>query len=316
MSRQFSSNLRGKVKNFDLPKNRPLVPLYEAVVNSLNAIDERVEKCGAYKGVIEIEVVRERTLISDSDSNTVFGFIVKDNGIGFDNDNMASFMEADSEYKMRIGGKGVGRFSWLKAFSSVEIESTYFDEGFVTRSFEFSLDHSDIEDKLEETPEKDDYSTVIKLNGYQKEYAKYVPKHLDVIASHIIQHCLVYFLRKNCPEIYVYDQAERKSLNTMFKERFNTDDSTCSFIVGEQTFDLLNIRITDKTSTHRNKLFLCANERLVEIRDLEQLITNLDSNIYESENYWYLGVLTGKYFDENVDMNRLSFNILQDSFNI
>lgn len=313
MSRPFSSNLRGKVKNFDLPKNRPLVPLYEAIVNSLNAIDERSEKCGSFNGIIEIEVIRECTLFSDSDSNTVYGFRVRDNGIGFDEPNMRSFMEADSEYKMHIGGKGVGRFSWLKAFSSVEIESTYNDNGFMTRSFEFSLNNFEIEDHLAEAPDKTEYSTTVTLKEYKKAYEKDVPKHLDTIAARIIQHCLVYFLRKNCPAIYLYDQEQRKSLNDMFKERFNTDENTCDFVVGEQAFSLLNIRITDKSSAHKNKLYLCANERLVESRDLEPIITNLDSSMFESENYWYLGVLTSAYFDENVDMNRLSFNILQDS---
>lgn len=314
MARSFSSNLRGKVKNFDLPKNQPLVPLYEAIVNSLNAIDERAEKHGGFQGIITVEVLRESTLISESDSNTVLGFVVRDNGIGFDDANMDSFMEADSEYKMSIGGKGVGRFSWLKAFSSVEIESTYKDnDSFVTRSFEFSLNQREIEDNLVDSPDKTEFSTTVKLRGYEKNYAKYVPKHLETIAAHIIQHCLVYFLRKNCPEIYVYDQDDKKSLNSMFKERFNTDENKIEFVVGEQLFDLLNIRITDKSSSHRNKLFLCANERLVETKDLENIITNLDSNMFESEQYWYLGVLTSTYFDENVDMNRLSFNILQDS---
>lgn len=313
MVRTFSSNLRGKVKNFDLPKNQPLVPLYEAIVNSLNAIDERAEKHGDFKGVITIEVVRERTLLSESDKNTVSGFIITDNGIGFNTDNMNSFMEADSDYKMNIGGKGVGRFSWLKAFSSVEIESTYKDINFVTRSFEFSLKHPEVDDKLEDASEKMDFSTVVKLKRYEQNYSKYVPKHLDTIAVHIIQHCLVYFLRKNCPDIYIYDQDDKKSLNDMFTERFNTDKGEMSFIVGEQVFNLLSIRITDKYSSHRNKLFLCANERLVETRDLEHLITNLDSNMFASEEYWYLGVLTSKYFDDNVDMNRLSFSILQDS---
>lgn len=32
MARLFSSNLRGKVRNFSLPKNRPLVSLYEQVM--------------------------------------------------------------------------------------------------------------------------------------------------------------------------------------------------------------------------------------------------------------------------------------------
>lgn len=313
MARSFSSNLRGKVRNFDLPKNQPLVPLYEAIVNSINAIDERSEKYGDFQGKITIEVVRERTLLSESDSNTVSGFIVTDNGIGFDDDNMKSFMEADSEYKMNIGGKGVGRFSWLKAFSSVEIESTYKDAGFMTRSFLFSLSHPEIEDKVIDDNNKADFSTTVKLNGYEKNYAKYVPKNLDTIAAHIIQYCLVYFLRKNCPEIYVLDHDDNLSLNSMFKDRFNTDANKISFVVGEQTFDLLNIRITDRSSSHRNKLFLCANERLVEIKDLEKIITNLDSYIFENEEYWYLGILTSKYFDDNVDMNRLSFSILQDS---
>ncbi len=314
MSRSFSSNLRGKVRNFDLPKNRPLIPLYEAIVNSINAIDERAERLGSYRGVISIEVLRERTLLSESDSNTVRGFIVKDNGIGFNETNMKSFMEADSDYKINIGGKGVGRFSWLKAFSSVRIESVYEDDSsFVTRSFDFVLDIPEIEDHLVITPDKKEYSTSVTLKDYKKDYVKDVPKHLETIASRIIQHCLAYFLRKDCPEIYIYDQEDKLSLNDMFRESFNTDDNTVTFTVGEQEFSLLNIKITDKSSTHRNKLFLCANERLVESRDLESIIINLDSSMYESEKYWYLGVLTGKYFDDNVDMNRLSFNILQDS---
>ncbi len=96
MARAFSSNLRGKVRNFSLPKNRPLVPLYEAVVNSINAIDERTQKQGPFYGKVEIEVIRERTIFAKSDKYTVKGFCVRDNGIGFDEANMASFMEADS----------------------------------------------------------------------------------------------------------------------------------------------------------------------------------------------------------------------------
>lgn len=116
MTRLFSSNLRGKVHNFSLPKNRPLVPLYEAIVKSINAIDERRKKQVSCQGKIEIEVVRERTLFAEADKNTFSGFCIRDNSIGFNEDDRSSFMEADSEYKMKIGGKGVGRFLWLKAF--------------------------------------------------------------------------------------------------------------------------------------------------------------------------------------------------------
>lgn len=310
MARSFSSNLRGKVRNFSLPKNRPLIPLYEAIVNSINAIDERYKKQGAFQGKIEIEVIRDRTLFAESDNNTVRGFCVRDNGIGFNEENMASFMEADSEYKMSIGGKGVGRFSWLKAFCSVQVVSTYKDdEGFVTREFEFSLDHFDIEDVLTEAAEESDYQTIVKLREYKKEYESEVPKQLNTIALRIIQHCLVYFLNDNCPEIQIYDNEERVSLNQMFRERFSTDENKNSFVIGNQIFSLLNIKINDKAFPYKNRLYLCANDRLVDSKDLERIIVNLDSGLFEKEGYWYLGVLTSSYFDENVDMNRLSFSI-------
>ncbi len=314
MSRSFSSNLQGKVRNFGLPKNRPLIPLYEAIVNSINAIDERANKQGAFQGKVGIKVIRDSTLFKDSDNNTIRGFWIQDNGIGFDETNMASFMEADSDYKIAIGGKGVGRFSWLKAFSSVHITSTYKENTeFVTREFDFSLAHSDINDYLKDAPDETDYHTVVKLMSYKKDYEKEVPKQLSTIAIGIIQHCFVYFLRNDCPEIQIYDEEENLSLNQIFSERFSTDDNKKVFKVGEQDFSLLNIKINDRAFPHKNRLYLCANQRLVESRDLEKIIVDLDSQIFEKEGYWYLGVLTGKYFDENVDMNRLSFSIPQVS---
>ena len=52
---------------------------------------------------------------------------------------------------------------------------------------------------------------------------------------------------------------------------------------------------------------------LLIVRILKKIIVNLDSDIFEREGYWYLGVLTSRYLDENVDMNRLSFSIPQES---
>lgn len=40
----FTIDLAGRVRNFDLPQNQPLIPLYEAIVNSIYAIQERQQK--------------------------------------------------------------------------------------------------------------------------------------------------------------------------------------------------------------------------------------------------------------------------------
>lgn len=68
------------------------------------------------------------------------GFIVSDNGEGFHDENIRSFRTLDSEYKAKLGGRGVGRLLWLKAFSQVEVVSHYrgADGNMKQRSFEFT----------------------------------------------------------------------------------------------------------------------------------------------------------------------------------
>ncbi len=315
----YSINLEGRVRNFSLPKNRPLIPLYEAVVNSIHAIKERKLADESFKnGEITIEVIRSRqmTLLNGEELSPIDGFIIIDSGIGFNEQNMKSFLESDSTYKASIGGKGVGRFSWFKAFSSVCISSIFKDKGtFIKREFVFSLANPYIEDTLVECKDIGDISTSITLNTYLSEYKNYVPKHIDTIAMQIIQHCLVYFLDDNCPRIIIKDESDSISLNNLFKEKFKTEDNTTKILINDKTFNLLNVRIEDRAFPG-NRLYLCANSRLVDSKDLEKLIVDLDGQIFDRNGFWYIGVLTGSYLDNNVDMNRLSFNIPESGTNL
>lgn len=317
MERKFSSNLQGKVRNFNLPKNQPLVPLFEAIVNSIHAIDERSHAepmFSSKNGKIIIEIIRDDTLFPNYEKGAINGFNITDNGIGFTEENMASFMESDSLYKEKIGGKGVGRFSWLKAFSSVHITSTFrnFDDTFLTREFDFSLAQMSIKDTINENIEKSENITSVQLKDYKKEYIESLPKQSDTIATRIIQHCFIYFISSSCPEIILLDADIEIILNTVFKDKFSSEENKRTFTVGSESFTLLNIKINDKSFANKNSLFLCANDRLVESRNLEKIITDLDSSIFEKLGYWYLGVLTSDYLNQNVDMNRLSFTIPQE----
>ena len=125
----FTIDLAGRVKNFNLPKKKPLIPLFEAIVNSIYAIEERQEKEN-FDGYIKVEIIREPQAVVqidgiDSSINDIIGFNVTDNGIGLDENNMRSFLQSDSTYRAEKGGKGVGRFAWLKAFEQTEIESVF-----------------------------------------------------------------------------------------------------------------------------------------------------------------------------------------------
>ena len=94
MVRNLESNLRGRLRNTDLPVSKCLFPLFEAVVNSIYAIDDRIASADSFastEGKIRVTLNRS----SDSD---LFGekaelstITIEDNGIGFDDNNYNSF---------------------------------------------------------------------------------------------------------------------------------------------------------------------------------------------------------------------------------
>jgi len=88
---------------------------------------------------IEIVVERDPVLPGVDMDGDVNDFTVIDNGIGFNEGNLDSFFTSDTQYKLSRGGKGIGRFIWLKAFKYAEIESHYRESGkLVKRAFKFT----------------------------------------------------------------------------------------------------------------------------------------------------------------------------------
>lgn len=114
-----------------------LTPIIEAVCNSIDAIgDNRTD------GEINIVVKRDGQISFDMEGPQSKGDIIAvdiiDNGEGFNSINRDSFDTFRSGLKMNKGGKGFGRFMYLKYFNRVSIESVYCcDEGFRKRTFVF-----------------------------------------------------------------------------------------------------------------------------------------------------------------------------------
>ena len=87
--KQYSVDFLGRIRNFNLPKNQALVPLYEAIVNSFQAIEDRPP---SGRGEVAISVKRRAVLDLDEESHGhISGFLVEDNGVGFDEENFESF---------------------------------------------------------------------------------------------------------------------------------------------------------------------------------------------------------------------------------
>jgi Histidine kinase-, DNA gyrase B-, and HSP90-like ATPase len=133
----LKSNLRNQVRQTPLPKWKPWIPLFEAVMNAFQAIRDANKTPGGGRILIEIE--RESSLIA-RDDGPIQAVRITDNGIGMDDDNFDSFNTSFSVHKEQEGGKGLGRFTWLKAFDRVEIDSTFIapeTQSAVRRNFVF-----------------------------------------------------------------------------------------------------------------------------------------------------------------------------------
>src|SRR5690348_5975997 len=92
-------DLAGKIKNTQLPRYKALLPMFEAVVNSFQAIEDASKK-PSITPAIEITVERDRMLEGLDVEGAVNGFTITDNGVGFNETNLEAFFTSDTQYKL------------------------------------------------------------------------------------------------------------------------------------------------------------------------------------------------------------------------
>ena len=180
----------------------------------------------------------------------------------------------------------------------------------VRREFEFSLNKPEIDDKLIEEDHIKENRTCVSLIDYLPIYKKHVNKNAETIAMKVMQHCMIYLMLPNCPQIYVVDD-EKYNLNSMFEKKMHRESPNDIIDVKGEKFELLHTQLQDAT-LGGSKLFLFANNRMVKDIDLNKEIIDLDKNIFDDKGYYYVGILSGKFLDDNVDMNRTSFDISEN----
>lgn len=301
-------NFKGLVNLHTLPTSEPLLPLYEAIVNSIQSISQSEISNGYVHVIIERE--NNPSLFDDAWETDIENVVVTDNGMGFTDDNFKSFNTYASDFKKMLGCKGVGRMIWLKAFSSVEIQSIYQENGcFFNRTFTFDSENA-VQNELKTTLEDEPNNlTVIKLKGLRSKNKSNTPKRLKTIARDILNHCFIYFVLGKAPRILVSDEKDTISINDLFEEIRKDDINTVQFSIEDHSFELIHFRNYNPNSGN-HCLNLCANDRRVSSINLQSVLNGVNSRFTTAEgSFVYNGYITSKYLDENVNRERTSFNI-------
>jgi hypothetical protein len=311
-------DLKGRVNRLKLAERNMLLPLFEAIVNSIHAIEDTEN----LKGEININLIRSSQSSLDFRSERltpeIIGFEIDDNGIGFNEDNYESFKREYSTHKADRGGLGIGRFMWLKAFYNVTIDSIYYENSIPKkRSFSFNLRTPDgIEHPIvKPLKAKLQKKTIIKLSGYRDPYKSKCPKRIDTIANRIVEHCLIYFLNDNCPTINLIDGSDKINLNNYFDKISFGNRFTDTFSVSNQDFKITLLKWFEHEELTFHRISICANNREVYNFNINKILPDVSGKITDAitgKNYLIVGYIEGVYFDKNINDERTEISFSKD----
>ena len=319
----IKTNLSGRIRNTKLAYNRGLMPLFEAVQNSIHAIEDA--DLPVDTGRITVEIVRDpqKPLEVDDSPNRpgpasvpdICGFRIRDNGIGFTEHHMTSFETLDTDHRADIGGRGVGRLLWLKAFDRATLDSTYFHRTNrkARRRFTFSLPNG-VNTVTSFPPEADsDTGTEVFLEGFRARYREASRKTAEAVASSLFEHCLWYFVRQGgAPTILILDGDQTLNLDAVYEEHMHSSAFFEAISINGYEFNLNHIKLRSTVSKN-HYIGWCASNRLVDEENLAGKIPGLYGRLGDQDNqFLYACYVTSDFLDESVLPERTGF-VMQDT---
>lgn len=299
--RMFQTHLGNRVNNTRLPLAKGMLPVFEAIMNSIHAIDAR----GNTDGRVDIYVQRHPGL-SESIAGQIDCIVCKDNGVGFSDENYASFTTADSVYKSKVGGKGIGRLMYLKVFQDVEVESTFRSGNkWMQRKFRFEKTAGGIANHSLTTLSNGNFQTVVRLHGLQANYEKTFPLDFDDFCDRVIEHLLVIFLAKNPVGVFVHDDG-KEACDVLRLAKQVVDDAVEKSIIKIETFEfecnLIKLYLA-KDSGHR--IVLCAHNREASKEKLSNFVPELTKKLSDSRGEYVIAAyVQGAFLDARVNQER------------
>lgn len=295
-------------------------PVIETIVNSIEAIRETERS----DGKIIIKPIRSAQIPMDTEAlPDVVGFIVEDNGIGFNMENRNAFDTLFTDYKVEMGGMGVGRFIFLKYFKNARFSSIYKDNGkYRKREFTLGSKTDIIEHEDDNEIEASDTLTIVTLDGLRQQG---YDKGLDTIAKKLLERILVFFVddRFECPTIILREKDSEIILNNLIG-----NDQDIQPIHSEQ-FSLSGFKTPEGKTTPieflvkiykiiypgglTSKLCLTAHGRVVTETSISKYIPEFKDDFVDKDgettkNYRIVAYILGNYLDDNVTFERGRFN--------
>lgn len=275
----------------------PLLPLFEAIHNSIQSI----ELANRSRGEVSVEIVRDQ---DDMDPKRILEIKITDNGIGFNKDNILSFGKLFTTCKKeKFNSKGVGRLAFFVPFYCVEIESVYEENG------KFYLFNDTITEKnfykipglVPVNTERSEPITKITLKKMNPCFSQMYKISKNYLKSQVTQHFLPSTLSDENVKIKINDEDEYfldDSVQDVFHDK--------PILIESSVFDIYHLKNRSPYKAN-HKIILSADGRTVK----EEIINFLPKGkIGTGDDRFYLNtVVISSFLNERLNTQRTDFNI-------
>jgi hypothetical protein len=311
-------------------------PVIELIVNAIQAV-RAVRPTG---GRISVTILRSGQEDLIDRIKPVDGFVVEDDGIGFDQRNRDSFDTLYTEWKAADGAKGFGRFTCLKYFERFKVESTFrVGKDLLSRSFEMGTGNDIIINEVVGQTSQSQSGSIVTIEGAKS--VKFPDKGIDVIARVLVERLLPYFIdrKSECPRIVVVDSRDgtKVVLNEYLSQEkrqiveLGVSESEIVINSVEETeinsgeeIEAFDVRVFKFYAPRMNKskIALVAHQREVTDVTIQTYIPEFADEFYDraeegrgarDRNYIIKAYVFGTYLDRNVSLERGAFNFQRDN---
>jgi hypothetical protein len=286
-----------------------LLPVFEAISNSMDGIGERFGDNAKDKGAIDIK-------ITDVNEPTKIIITVTDNGVGLNNENYKSFKTPFSGHKLNQRGRGFGRFIAFKVFSRILYSSRYeFSTDERLRMFRFDIRQDNEFIFFDAEP---DFHGI----GMRVEYNQPLADWYDLIRNidpsevreEIGGHFLPYFLYPWLPKITIqFGDETPEDITRHFKGvfvQYANGTFECEIDSTKETLEYSLTKIPRSRLFKSHCLLLTAADRIVGFpRDLTNKVGEPHFRDENNERYIVIAVVRGEAFEHRLNDARTSINL-------
>jgi len=302
-------NLVKRIQRLPKPANvaGAMQPLFEAISNAIHSTQ------GKFRGDVSSQGRIFVTVNTNRNKDNIWA-TVEDNGRGLDDDNWEAFTTTDTDNKIEIGGKGVGRLMWLDCFEEISVNSVFLNEQeqLQRRSFRFrlALDDQIVDHKVENVSDGLDTSFYVKFSGVRDNgYLNRFPGRGDYVFQHLTSHFLPTFIGGRCPQIAVTVGDDTRHYpdaisEIVYRKQTETPGPTAEY--GDLSLTLMECdKVASADLKGKHFVHFIAHDRTVHSQKIDGKL-GLDYFGKDSDRVFH-AIVTGPFLDENVNQERTSF---------